>query len=246
LCELGCRPEAIHIVGSLKFDAAKLDERRTLDVPAMLRQLGVPPNARVLVGGSTHAGEEALLAEQFLRLRSQFPDLFLILVPRHFERSKEISRELRARGLKSVYRSEITSNSSYRPGEVDCLLVNTTGELNYFYEYATVIFVGKSLTAEGGQNPIEPGALGKPMIFGPYMQNFAEVAASFLAHDAAVQVRDASEMEDALVGLLANAGRREQLGGNALKVVRQNLGAVERTVNMIVQRLDTRQMYVAP
>jgi len=96
LRELGCRPEAIHIVGSLKFDAAKLDERRLLNVPALLRQLAVPRGAPILIGGSTHAGEEAVLAEIFLRLRARFPDLFLVLVPRHFERSQEVGRELDA------------------------------------------------------------------------------------------------------------------------------------------------------
>ena len=114
---LGCRPEAIHVVGSLKFDAAKLDERRLLDVPALLRQVGVPPGARLLVGGSTHAGEEAILAEQFLRLRARFPDLFLVLVPRHFERSREVGRELAARGLKFAYRSELMAHTpSSSPG----------------------------------------------------------------------------------------------------------------------------------
>ena len=115
-----------------------------------------------------------------------------MLVPRHFERSKGIGRELRQRGVKFVYRSEITLNSSFEPGEVNCLLVNTTGELRYFYEHAAVIFVGKSLTAAGGQNPIEPGALGKAMVFGPNMQNFAEVAGSLVARNAAVQGRDAA------------------------------------------------------
>jgi 3-deoxy-D-manno-octulosonic-acid transferase len=237
LCEVGCRPEAVHVVGSLKYDAAKLDERRALNVPAMLRQLGVAPDARLLVGGSTHAGEEALLAEQFIRLRSRFPDLFLVLVPRHFERCKEVGRELRQRDINFVYRSAITNNSSFQPGGVNCLLVNTTGELKYFYEHATVIFVGKSLTAEGGQNPIEPGALSKAMVFGPNMQNFADVVGRFLAQDAAVQVRDAKELEKVLAELLADETRRGQLGRNALKVVRDNLGAVERTVNMIVQCL---------
>jgi 3-deoxy-D-manno-octulosonic-acid transferase len=246
LCELGCRPEAVHVVGSLKFDAARLDERRATNVPAMLRQVGVQPGARLLVGGSTHPGEEALLAEQFLRLRSRFPDLFLVLVPRHFERSKEVGRELRQRGVKFVYRSELTGKSSYPPGEIECLLVNTTGELKYFYEYATVIFVGKSLTAQGGQNPIEPGALGKPMVFGPHMQNFAEVVAGFLAQDAAVQVQDAVELEKVLSELLADAARRERLGRNAVKVVRENLGAIERTMNMIVQHLDVKRTRIRP
>src|ERR1043166_5638454 len=127
LRELGCRPETIHIVGSLKFDAAKLDERRIVNVPAMLRQLGVSERALVLVGGSTHAGEEGLLAEQFLRLRQKFPELFLVLVPRHFERSREVGRELTARGIKFIFRNEIVNHKQFTPREIDCLLVNTTG-----------------------------------------------------------------------------------------------------------------------
>jgi 3-deoxy-D-manno-octulosonic-acid transferase len=246
LRELGCRPEAVRVVGSLKFDAARLDERRLLDVPAMLRQLGVRPGAQLLVGGSTHPGEEGILADIYLRLRQRFPDLFLVLVPRHFERSREVGRELEARGVRFAYRSELTANARHEDGHLDCLLVNTTGELKYFYEHASVIFVGKSLTAEGGQNPIEPGALGKAMVFGPNMQNFADAVHSFTAQDAAVQVRNAAELESALAQLLADPARREQLGRNAVKVVRENLGAVERTVDMIVERLKHEEFYVAP
>ena len=243
---LGCRPEAIEIVGSLKFDAARLDERRLLDVPAILRQLAVPPGAPILIGGSTHPGEEAILAEQFLRLRKHLPDLFLVLVPRHFERSQDVGRELEALGVKFAFRSEIMSHTQLAPGEIDCLLVNSTGELKYFYEYATVIFVGKSLTAQGGQNPIEPGVLGKPMVFGPNMQNFADIARSFLVGNGAVQARDAAELEKVLAELLADEQRREELGRNALKVVHENLGAIDRTVDMIVKHLDNGELYIAP
>ena len=246
LRELGCRPEAIRVVGSLKYDAAKLDERLRLDVPALLHQAGVKPGAPLIVGGSTHAGEEAMLAEQFLRLRARFPDLFLVLVPRHFERSREVGRELEARGVKFAYRSEMTPRRGPARREVDCLIVNTTGELKYFYEHATVIFVGKSLTAEGGQNPIEPGALGKAMVFGPNMQNFAEVAGSLVQQNGAVQVQDAAGLEEALGELLADEARRKQLGRNALKVVNENLGAVDRTVDMIVEQLAGSDHYVAP
>jgi 3-deoxy-D-manno-octulosonic-acid transferase len=246
LRELGCRSEAIRIVGSLKFDAARLDERRLLDVPALLRQGGAKPDARIIVAGSTHAGEEVILAEQFLWLRQRFPDLFLVLVPRHFERSREVGRELQALGVKIAYRTELTARNGPAPRKADCLIVNTTGELKHFYEHATIIFVGKSLTAEGGQNPIEPGALGKPMVFGPNMQNFAEVVRGFLAQGGAVQVRDAGELQTVLGELLADEPRREQLGRNALKVVRENLGAVERTADMIVERLATTELYVAP
>ena len=246
LRELGCRPEAIHVVGSLKFDAAKLDERRLLDVPALLRQLGIPEYAKLLVAGSTHAGEEAVLAEQYLRLRQRHPDLFLIVVPRHFERGKEVGRELAARGLKFVYRSEVTAATQMSPGAAECLLVNTTGALRYFYEHATVIFVGKSLCGEGGQNPIEPGALGRAMVFGPNMQNFAAIAEAFVSAGGAAQVRDASGLERVLDELLADATRREALGRNALKVVRENRGAIERTVDMIVKHLEGGELYVAP
>jgi 3-deoxy-D-manno-octulosonic-acid transferase len=246
LRKLGCRPEAIRVVGSMKFDAAKLDERRLLDVPGILRQLGVPPGAPVLLGGSTHAGEEAVLTKAFLRLRDRFPNLFLILVPRHFERSREVGRQLEALGVRFNYRNEITNTTEHPPGHLQCLLVNTTGELKFFYEHATVIFVGKSLTAEGGQNPIEPGALGKAMVFGPNMQNFAEVARSFLAHQGAIQIKDAAELEKVLGELLADPARLAELGRNALQVVHENLGAVERTVDMILGHLEGGELYVAP
>jgi 3-deoxy-D-manno-octulosonic-acid transferase len=237
LRELGFRPEKIQVVGNLKFDAAKLDDRRLLDVPGMFAQIGVKQNAPVLVAGSTHAGEEAILAEMFLRLREKFPDLFLVLVPRHFERGKEVGRELESRGVKFIYRSVITSETRHQPSELNCLLVNTTGELRFFYEHASVIFVGKSLTAEGGQNPIEPGALGKAMVFGPNMQNFLQIAEMFVKRNGAVQVSDAVELEQTFACLLADESRREALGKNALQVVRENLGAMERTVEMILSQL---------
>jgi 3-deoxy-D-manno-octulosonic-acid transferase len=238
LRKLGCRPEAVHVVGSLKYDAAQLEERRTIDVDAMLQQLGVRKGSPVLVAGSTHAGEEALLGEVVRRLRERFPDLFLVLVPRHFERGREAGRDLAAHGLRFVFRSEITARTIHAPGELDCLLVNSTGELRYFYERADLVFVGKSLTAEGGQNPIEPGALGKAMVFGPNMQNFAEIAANLVAQKGALQVRDAAELEATLAQLLEDEELRAELGRNALKVVRENLGAAGRTVEMIVARLD--------
>jgi 3-deoxy-D-manno-octulosonic-acid transferase len=246
LRELGCRPESVQVVGSLKFDSAKLDERRRVDVPGILRQLGVAPTARILVVGSTHAGEEALLAEQFVRLRQRFPDLFLVVVPRHFERGREVGRELEKRGIKFVYRTEVTRSTQFAANQVEALLVNTTGELKHFYQEATLIFIGKSITAQGGQNPIEPGALGKAMVFGPNMQNFAEVARNFLAKDGAVQVRDAAELEKGLGDLLADEKRRERLGQNALTVVRENQGAIERTVDMILKQLDGEELYIAP
>ena len=244
LQNLGCQPEAVHVMGNMKFDSAKLNERRLLDVPAMLRQLGTSENARLLVCGSTHNGEEEILAQCFMRLKQKFPDLFLVMVPRHFERGREVGRVLEKCGVRFAYRSEVVP--SYKPvASIDCLLVNSTGELKYFYERASVIFVGKSLTAQGGQNPIEPGALGKAMVFGPNMQNFAAIAQAFVKNNAAVQVHNPEELEQALSTLLANEKRCQELGQNALKVVTENQGAIERTVEMIIRSLPHEEVYVA-
>ena len=245
--ELGCQPEAIHVLGSLKFDsAAQLEERRLLDVPALLAQLGVPKGARLLIGGSTHAGEEAILAEVYVRLRQRFPELFLVVVPRHFERGREAGRDVEARGLRVIYRKDITANTQLRAGETDTLVVNSTGELKYFYEHATVIFVGKSLAASGGQNPIEPAALGKAVVFGPNMENFADIAKKFIHENGAIQVKDAVELEQVLAELLADEARLLELGRNGQKVVRENQGAMERTVDMIVAHLEGGEMHLAP
>jgi 3-deoxy-D-manno-octulosonic-acid transferase len=237
LKQLGFPAAAVRVTGNLKFDAAKPDDRPGLDVPALLGRLGVKPNALLLVAGSTHAGEEAVLADMLPRLRQSFPDLFLVLVPRHFERAKEVGRQLTVCGVKFICRGDITDQTRHAAGEVECLLVNTTGELKFFYEQATLVFVGKSLTARGGQNPIEPAALGKAMVYGPNMQNFASVTQAFLAGQGAVQVETAAELEAVLAQLLGDDAMRAQLGARALRVVEENFGATARTVDLLLEKL---------
>ncbi|HXR08886.1 MAG TPA: glycosyltransferase, partial [Candidatus Acidoferrum sp.] len=228
-------PAAVRVTGNLKFDAAKPDGRSGPDVPGLLRQIGVNNNVRLLVAGSTHAGEEAALADMLPRLRRRFPDLFLVLVPRHFERAGSVGQELEARGVKYIRRSDITPETRRPAGQLQCLLVNSTGELKSFYEQAALVFVGKSLTARGGQNPIEPAALGKAMVFGPNMQNFTSVVQSLLAVQAAIQVQTAAELEQAFAQLLADDTLRARLGERARQVFQNNLGATRRTVEMILQ-----------
>lgn len=242
---VGCRPEVVQVMGSLKFDSAKLGERRVLDVNHLLSQLGVDRNALVVVGGSTHAGEEVLLARAMQRLKAEFPQAFLVLVPRHHERGREVGAALEEAGVRSVFRTEITPATSLSRSEVDCLIVNTTGELRFFYERADIVFVGKSLTASasGGQNPIEPAAIGKAVMFGPNMQNFPQVVPQFLEEDAAVCVPDATQLEGALRTLLSSPERRAILGQRARQVVLQNQGGLERTAAMIVDELRARHGY---
>lgn len=237
LRELGCRAEAVRVVGSLKFGSAKLHERRVLDVRGMLKQLGVPAGALVVVGGSTHSGEELILAGIHQRLKQRYPGLFLILVPRHHERGREVGDALKGLGIRFVYRTEVRPEMRMAEGDVECLLVNTTGELRFFYEVADVVFVGKSLTAEGGQNPIEPAAMGKAVVFGPHMQNFPQVVPQFVARGGALQVRDAEELERELVQLLGDGERRSRMGGLAREVVRDNQGSLEKTADMILEHL---------
>jgi 3-deoxy-D-manno-octulosonic-acid transferase len=224
----------VHVVGSLKFDAARVDGPRLLDVSHILAQIGVGQDAQVLVAGSTHDGEEKILGDIYARLRTTFPRLFMVIVPRHFERGKQAAADLESAGLRVMYRSEVTPATQKSPGEVDVLLVNTTGELRYFYEGADLVFVGKSLTAEGGQNPIEPGAIAKPIVFGPNMQNFQAIADLLVSRGGAMQVADAPALERAFAELLSHPARAAELGKNAQLVVRENLGAIDRTVEMLL------------
>ena len=167
-------------------------------------------------------------------------------MPRHNERCPDLARKLKAQGVKFILRNAIFDDTALPAGEVDCLLVNTIGELKFFYELASVVFIGKSLTAIGGQNPIEPAALGKPVVFGPNMQNFKDITRILLGKDAAVQVKDAAALEAALAGLLGNKARRAELGRHALAAVAENLGAIERTVEMILPALARRDIYIVP
>ena len=245
LRQLGCRPDAIQIVDSLKFDAVSIPSRSRLDVPALFKQLGWPADALVLVAGSTHDGEEVLLARVFQRLRAKYAGLRLVLVPRHFERCRTVGTELKNCQLKFAYRNQVTASTRYNPGEVDCLLVNTTGELLHFYEHSTVNFIGKSITSKGGQNPIEPAAFGKAMVFGMNMQNFTAIAALFVKSGGALQVADETGLEQALESLLADEARRQAMGTNALKVVKEHQGGVEQTADAIAAELGRRGVHVA-
>lgn len=237
LIELGFPQTSVQVTGNLKFDAAHSAPPASLDAAGLLRHLGVPPGAPILVAGSTHAGEEALLSDLFLRLRQKFPDLFLVLAPRHFERTRDVAQELTKRAVPFVLRSETSLDKPPPGARPSCLVVNTNGELRFFYETASVVFVGKSLTARGGQNPIEPAALGKAVVFGPNMQNFGSVVRAYLAEGAVLQVADAAALERTLAELLADPSRRAALGARALAVTKKNLGATARTADLILSRL---------
>jgi 3-deoxy-D-manno-octulosonic-acid transferase len=136
-----------------------------------------------------------------------------------------------------MLRTDITPETTIAPGSLDCLLVNSTGELKAFYETASLVFVGKSLTAHGGQNPIEPAALGKAIVTGPNMENFRSIMAAFRDNSAIVTVANATELREKFVELLKDDSQRAQLGKRALAVVESNSGATARTVDLITANL---------
>lgn len=229
---VGSDPGAITVTGNLKFDQAASPPAGGVDAASVLAQLGVSERP-VLLGGSTFAGEEAILAEHLPRWQEACPELFLIVVPRHCERSAAVEAALQNVGLQVARRTELENS----PDKPDVLLVDTTGELKAFFEVATIVFMGKSLTAQGGQNPIEPAAVGKPVVFGPFMQNFAAVTRQLLEAEGAVQVADEAELAAVVDQLLADEVRRQRLGAGAREVVEANQGATQRTAEYLGKAL---------
>jgi 3-deoxy-D-manno-octulosonic-acid transferase len=229
---LGAEGQRIHVTGNIKFDQVGARDERAREFRGLLERLRVPADAPVLLGGSTFPGEEGMLARICLRLRKEFPGLFLILVPRHIERASEAAAEVTEAGMDFALRSAAADRET-TPG---CLLVNTTGELRAWYELATVVFIGKSLSAAatGGQNPVEPVFAGKPVLFGPHMENFRAVVARLVEGGAAIQVANEEVLEGAIAGLLREPGRRETMARRALEIVAAHAGATERTARLVL------------
>lgn len=227
---LGARAERIHPVGSIKYDPENVTSHS--QVPrAALQSLGVDLNRPILLAGSTHRGEEEIMGRVFLELRRDFRELFLIIAPRHVERVPEIINQLRDLGLAATRRSLVGSGAA----AADCLLLDTTGELRDWYSVATVVFMGKSLTARGGQNPVEVILADRPVVFGPHMENFANLSRVLVAAGGALQPDDIAGLTNALRELLGDERKRERLVRQARTVLDPHRGATERTVHLLAQ-----------
>ncbi|MDD2708214.1 MAG: 3-deoxy-D-manno-octulosonic acid transferase [Verrucomicrobiae bacterium] len=222
---LGFPGSALQVAGCLKYDTAHgVDAARR---ERLLNDFGFFEKRPVWLAGSTHPGEEELAVDIYHRLREKRPSLVLALAPRHAERAGQILTMTRERGLRMARRSKLSEAG----GEMDGMVLDTTGELKYLYERADVIFMGKSLLGQGGQNIIEPAVLGKPIVFGPHMENFPVVTADFLEAGAAIQVSDAAGLERETARLLDDPAARQRLGENARAVVQAKRGAMERTIH---------------
>src|SRR5438552_1827390 len=228
---IGVARDRIRAVGSIKYDPNGRDHRAEAQENTRTTSVSDADRQRpVLFGGSTHRGEEEILARVFLRLRQQFSSLRLFIAPRHVERLREIRAQLAALPLRVALASEVAID---RESDADCILLDTTGELQRWYGIAIIVFVGKSLTAQGRHNPVEPIMAGQPVGFGPLMENCATLATAPVLKKGAIQVRDADSLEMTIAGLLRDGDARERLLENALDVLSKHYGATARAAALI-------------
>ena len=231
LCDIGAPPERVHVTGNLKFD---------LTLPPSLHEEGDSirlawgAHRPVLVAGSTHEKEEAVVVQVFKHLLGPFPDALLVLVPRHPERFSRAAQSALNSGLKVSLRSE----SPVCTAQSQCFVIDAMGELQRYYAAGDIAFVGGSLEPIGGHNPLEPAALSKPVLFGPHMFNFADISSQLLQAGAAIEVADGQQLTAQITRLFQDPVLRDDMGRAAHELFKSGQGAVDRTLALAKQILD--------
>jgi len=229
--DLGVVPQRLHVTGSIKFDGVSTDRNN----PATLRLKALvdfPAGARVWVAGSTQPGEEEMALEIFRRVRVDFPDLRLLLVPRHPHRFDEVARLVEESGLPFARRSQHQVPSpTLRDAMV--LLIDTIGELSAWWGLADIALVGGSFGNRGGQNMLEPAAYGAAVCFGPHTWNFKEVVAKLREVEGAVEVDSAESLENFVRHCLTAPEEAAQMGRRAQTLIHSQRGATAQTVDLL-------------
>jgi 3-deoxy-D-manno-octulosonic-acid transferase len=223
LVEMGAPRDRVRVTGNLKFDALEPPPAGE-GLARLLRGRGP-----LVVAGSTLEGEEEMVLRAFKRVLKTHPGTRLLLAPRHPERFAQVPKLVEAQGFVPLRRTE--AGESW-PGD-QVLVLDTLGELAQVYPFATLTFVGGSLVPWGGHNILEAAVAGKAVIVGPYMANFQEISDLFLENSALVQVPDEEALAVEMDGLLADGDRRERLGDRARALVRDNQGALQRTLEAL-------------
>ena len=245
IIDLGADPARVTVTGSLKFDSLEMPTVVSHGKPRerVLRFFRLSPHRVVLVAGSTVSGEEPGVLRAFARLKSAIPSALAVVAPRKPERFGDVERLSREAGFVTARRSDLPIDTEPR---ADVVILDTIGELAQLYQVATVVFVGGSLVDHGGHNILEPAIFGKPILFGPYMQNFREIADAFVTNGAAVQVGSDRELEDTMVALATDPVRRARLGAAARALVEANRGAKDKTLAVIADLLPPAGGVVRP
>jgi len=234
MSSLGLDPRRISVTGSLKhaFRGATDGKERDngeVDLPSARKQ-----GRQVLVVGSTHRGEEEILLDVFLFLKTGFPDLLLVLAPRHPQRFTEVERMLQKRNLRYEKKSQMNGREG---SSADAIFLDTLGDLPAFYSVADVAFIGGSLVDAGGHNLMEPARFGKPVLFGPYMTNFADVAKEMKRKGGGVEVHGREDLIREISALLTDRGRAERMGRIAYSVVEGDRGVMDRSIALVSRYL---------
>jgi 3-deoxy-D-manno-octulosonic-acid transferase len=224
----------VAVVGNLKYDLKLPDD--LLEQGQALRRERLGENRPVWIAASTHAGEDEQILEALAQLRTHWPDLLLLLTPRHPERFDSVAALCQRQGFKVVRRSDQQPCSP----ETAVFLGDSMGELLLFYAAADLAFVGGSLVPTGGHNVLEPALLGLPVLFGPHMFNFTEAGERLLEVEAAWQVADAGELAVAVNRWLADPEQRRNAGQRGRAVVERHRGALAALMERIAGLLDQR------
>ena len=226
---LGAPQERVRVIGNTKFDAVKIETDKSL-----LARLSIEQSDKVLVLGSTHEGEEEMLFSHYKKLKEEFPFLKLVIAPRHVERAEKIEKLILSFGMKPVRVSLIKGTPDTKES---IFILDTIGQLASIYSIADIVFVGGSLVKKGGHNIIEPAIFSKPIIFGPFMSNFADIADLFLNDNAAIKINSPEEFYFKVKELLQDSNRSKELGRRAISVVEKNKGATKRALTYLNERI---------
>jgi 3-deoxy-D-manno-octulosonic-acid transferase len=224
---LGVPEDRIFVTGTMKFDNIPIhpDPAENTRLREIFR---IRREDRVLMGGSTHPGEEDALLRIFRAIRDRHPEARLILAPRHPERLSEVEECIRRMGFPVERKRDLERDAARAVRPEAVLLLDTMGELARIYGVADVVFVGGSLIPHGGQNMMEPAGLGKPVVFGSHVQNFQESVDVLLEKEGAVMVRDAAELERELGRLFRDVEAARRMGQRAREAVLAHRGATDR------------------
>ena len=226
LVSIGAPKDRVTVTGNLKFDF-ELPEGLHEEGLAIRKNWGV--NRLVLVGGSTHEKDEAVLIEAFDHVLADIPEALLVLVPRHPERFERSIQSAQAAGLQVA---RFSKDKDCPPG-TQCFVVDAMGELLRYYAACDVAFVGGSFEPVGGHNPLEPAALARPLLVGPHMFNSAEITAQLLKSGAALQLDDEKDLKDTLLRLFNDPALRDRMGQAGYQQVLGGQGAVDRTLELV-------------
>ena len=225
----------IHVYGNMKFDLPLPLTLASKDHCFTCVDKLFPPDRRMIIcAASTHAGEESLLARVYRSLLQNYPQLCMIIIPRHAERAPGIAEELLQADFASIVLTELRERQNEDIFAKPILVVDTTGDLMNFLAIADIVFMGKSLAGNrGGHNIIEPAILSKPIVFGAAMDNFRQIVQIFLADHAALQVDSEQALCDGLYRLLQDPAERQRMAEAARQTVDRNRGASARMIDLL-------------